>query len=207
MPRKYWQQKNRYCWNSNLDEDMFLCLVKLYCKGRSCSQAARIIRRYARKNQIKSISRQTINRYFLLFGDYLYAKLPKEYQFAHVKLEGGEEFAGVELPEEYTIQLIIMALHQALYGKLDYRDQINKILISSATPESYAQLVKFSKSKRGIPITAFITHFTLSLWLMLVKTTHPNQPPAKALFEVMIGFFEEAPIGTFELRSIRLIRN
>ncbi|MBL4617745.1 MAG: hypothetical protein JKY46_08610 [Robiginitomaculum sp.] len=207
MPRKYWQQKNRYCWNSNLDEEMFLCLVKLYCKGHSCSKAARVIQRYARVKQTRTISRQTINRYFLLFGDYLYAKLPRKYQFAHVKLEGGEAFAGVEIPEEYTIQLIIMALHQALYGKLDYRDQINKILISSATPESYAQLVKLSKSKRGIPITAFITHFTLCLWLMLVKTTHPDQDPSTALFEMMIAFFEEAPIGTFELRSIRLVRN
>lgn len=207
MPRKFWKQKNRYCWNTNLSEDIFRALLKLYCTGYSCSDAARIIERYARRYAFKKVSRQTANRYYLLFGDYLYAMLPEPYKFADIELEESEGGPGnTKYPENYDRQLIIMSLHQALYEKLDRKDKINKTLIGVKTQDIHKLLQTLSRSKRGIPITAFSAHYSLCFWLLLIQGIRPDESPSKALFHYLIETMEEFPIGTFEMASIRIVR-
>jgi len=208
LPRKYWTMKNRYCWNANLGEDMFLCLLKLYCEGRNCSQATRIIARYARRHCVKALSRQTASRYYLLFGDYCYAALPQEYDFLHVDLERGEQaLADRDYSDGYSQQLILMALHQTLYGKLEWNDTINKLLISNKTQDVYNDLVMQSKSKHGIPIETFCAHFAFCMWQSLIQTLRPGVHPSRALYVYMKELMEESPIGSFEMRRIRLVRN
>ena len=208
MPRKAWIQKNRYCWNANLSEDTFLRLLRLYCTGYTCSDAARILTRFAKMYDVKKISRQTANRYYLLFGDYLYAMLPEEYRFADLELESEEGALEVsDAPPHYETQIILMGLYQAFYNKLDYRDEINKTVVGNTTQEIHKLLATLSRAKRGIPIKAFAGHFSLCIWLLLIQAIRPGESPAKALFELVRDTMEESPIGTFELTSIRVEKN
>lgn len=156
----------------------------------------------------KGISRQSANRYYLLFGDYLYAMLPEEYQFADIELELAKGLPeGMAFPDGYVTQLVVMALHQALYERLDHNDPINKVLLGNTTQETFEILSRQSRYKRGIPIETFCAHMAFVLWQSIVKEEHPNELPGRALFELMKETITEHPIGSFELISIRLVRN
>lgn len=209
MPRKEWRYKNRYCWNSNLSEELFLNLLKLYCHGHNCSKATKILGRYAKRFTKETLSRQTANKYYLLFNDYLYWLLPEEQQFAHVPLDRAEDAnpKTQEYAPEYNSLLILLGLYQAFYGKIDYRDEINNTLLGYKTQDMHAILTKFSKSKRGFPLETFCGHFAFCMWLVKIKELYPEEHPPRALYVHMKENMQQAPIGTFYMESVRIVRS
>lgn len=206
MPRKYWAWKNRYCWNSNLDEAAFLRILKLYCQGFTCSKAARFLARHERIYGVKKVSRQTINRYYLMFGDYLYFMLPDELKFAHqLPDDFDENDPGYDA--EYFIQQSIMNLHHTLYEKVNYRDSINNTLLTNKTQLMYTLIKNQSQDRCGLPLKTFANHFTLSFWYLLIPAIYPNETRSKALYKHMKALLEESPLGSFEMTKIRIERN
>lgn len=207
MPRKEWVWKNRYCWNSNLDEALFLRMLRLYCRGVSASRAARILARHHRRFDTGKLSRQSLTRYYLLLGDYLYDLLPPDYKFADLVLdEGNGENNGAERDADYDIQLILMALRHILYDKVAWNDPMNKALIGNSTQAIHAILKEHSIARRGIPAETFCTHFAYAMWRILIEAYKPDQRPAHALYEFLTEILEARPIGSFELLSVRLVR-
>lgn len=207
MPRKAWKQKNRYCWNSNLNEEMFLVLLRLYCTGYTCSHAARIIARYGRRYSREKISRQTVNRYYLMFGDYLYELLPDRYKAEHIPLEPDDDMPDDEEARQRYIALVILAaVHQVLYEKLDYDDHIYKIITSNQTFQIDKVLKKLSKSKRGYPLETFSVHFAFCLWYFLIQHIRPGEPTWKALYEVMKEALKAEPLDIRYNRSLRIVK-
>ena len=211
MPRKFWKQKNRYCWNSNLSEEVFLCLLRLYCTGYNCSQATRIIGRYARRYSRKRISRQTANRYYLLFGDYLYEMLPDWLKVENIDLEPfGEKEFGTALdaqdPKSKNAVVILTALHRALYNKLAWNDPINQIAVGVSVQAIYELLTVFSRSKRGYPLETFCCHYAYCIWCILIMDARQGEPVWKTLFNYLRDSMKTRPIGTFHLNSIRIVQ-
>lgn len=207
MPRKKWIWKNRYCWNSNLEEPLFLRVLRLYCRAISASKAARILKRHDRRFGDGKLSRQGVTRYYLLFGDYLYDLLPQDYRFAELELDDGDDSRAMTDSEAYETQLILMALRHVLYDKTAWNDPMNKTLIGNATQPIHAILKDMSWARRGIPMETFCGHFAYAMWLILIEAYKPDQKSTHALFEFLVEIFEARPIGSFELTSIRLVRN
>ena len=208
MPRREWEWKNRYCWNNNLDERSFLRLLELYCSGKTCTGAAATIKAEAARRRLKPISRQSANRYYLLFGDYLYAMLPEQYRFTEIELELAEGLPeGMAFPEGYVTQLVLMAFHRALYDKLDHTDPINKVLLGNTTQETFEVLARQSRSRRGIPVETFCAHMAFTLWHSIMKEEQPGRDPGRALFALMKETLKPHPIGSFEMFSYRLVRD
>lgn len=182
-------------------------LLELYCAGESCSKAARIIKSEAEKQGLKPISRQSANRYYLLFGDYLFAMLPEAYRFTEVKLALADDLPdGTVFPEGYVQHLVAVALHNVLYDKLDRDSPINKVLVGNTTQETFDMMAKQSRAMRGIPLETFWVHLAFNFWYSIMKEEQPGQDPGAALFELMKATLREHPIGSFELRSTRLVR-
>ncbi|WP_262694685.1 hypothetical protein [Kordiimonas aquimaris] len=207
MPRAFWAWKNRYCWNSNVREGVFLSLLKYQCLGKSCSEATRLINERAKKRGEKGISRQSANRYYLLFRDYLYAMLPHQYKFTDVELELAKGLPeGTTFPDGYVTQLVVMAMHQALYNRLDRNDPINKVLLGNTTQETYELLIRQSRSKCGIPIETFCGHMAYVLWISIMKEEQPDKDPGLALYREVKSTMIKHPIGSFEMRTTRLVR-
>ena len=64
MPRAAYTPKNRYCWNSNVSEAMFLAILNQWCRGQTATKAVSVVNRWARLNGGRKVSRQTVNNYF-----------------------------------------------------------------------------------------------------------------------------------------------
>jgi len=208
LPRAFWDWKNHYCWNSNLDERTFLRLLQLYCHGVTCSKATTTIKEEAGKRGFKPISRQSVNRYYLLFGDYLFAMLPEAYRFTEIELALADGLPeGMEFPDGYVQQLVAVAMHNVLYDRLDHNDPINKALIGNTTQETHDMMARQSKAMRGIPLETFWVHLAFNFWHSIMKEEQPKTDPGKALFKLMKQTLKQHPIGSFELRSTRLVRN
>ena len=205
MPRTHWEWKNRYVWNSNLEEDVFLRILKLYCQGVTCTKAAKQLARHALMFGSRKISRQTINRYYLLLGDYLYTMLPDELKFAHQVPDDFDENDPV-YNAEYFIQQSIMNLHHTLYEKVHYKDSINNTLLTNKTQDIYLFIKQQSRERRGIPLETFANHFALSFWYLFIPYHYPDEDRGKALYKHMQLLLEENPLGSFELIQIRLVR-
>ena len=134
MPRKAWKQKNRYCWNSNLNEEMFLVLLRLYCAAYTCTRAKDVVARYAKRHSQRQISRQTINRYYLMFGDYLYELLPDQYRVENFPLEPDDDMPTDEGERQRYVALqVLLHVHWVLYDRLAASSPANAILISNKT--------------------------------------------------------------------------
>lgn len=209
MPRKFWVQKNRYCWKSNLTEQEFLCLLRLYGVGYTCTKSAVIMARYARRFGCRKVSRQTINRYFLLFGDYLYGMLPERFQVENIPLEppGEDEGDLAQMPKhEMNALVVLSAVHGVLYERLAWNDDINKIILSNKTHPVFHWLKAFSRAKRGYPIETFCAHFAYSQWSLLISSLRPDEPIWKALFALMRDAMEEHPLDMRTHRSLRILK-
>ena len=207
MPRKFWKQKNRYCWNSNLDEEMFLVLLRLYCIGYTCSRAARIIARYARKYRRNRISRQTINRYYLMFGDYLYEMLPDKFKVENFPLEPNEDTpADDEQRRLYNANVVLISLREVLYDRLEWDDAANQILIGISTAPLHLLLSALSKARRGYPLETFNAHFAYCVGSILISDVRPDEPRWRALYDVMRDTLESEPLDVRYNRSLRILK-
>ena len=58
MPRKFYIPKNRYVKNSNLDEDLFLSILRLWCEAKAASAVSKDL----------SISKVTVHKYYQALG-------------------------------------------------------------------------------------------------------------------------------------------
>lgn len=203
MPRKHWVMKNRYCWNATLDEEAFLRILKLYTRGRTASHSARVIARHASRFGARKVSRQAINRYHLLFGDYLYAMLPDSLKFAH-QLPDDFDPDDPEYNADYFIKQSIMNLHHTLYEKVGYRDPVNDSLLTNKTQDMYKFIKRQSQARCGLTLETFANHFALSFWHLYIRAIDPLQPIGRALYEHLKATMEEYPLGSFEMLSIRL---
>ena len=183
-------------------------LLQLYCHGVTCSKATTTIKEEAGKRGFKPISRQSVNRYYLLFGDYLFAMLPEAYRFTEIELALADGLPeGMEFPDGYVQQLVAVAMHNVLYDRLDHNDPINKALIGNTTQETHDMMARQSKAMRGIPLETFWVHLAFNFWHSIMKEEQPKTDPGKALFKLMKQTLKQHPIGSFELRSTRLVRN
>lgn len=181
-------------------------MLKLYCYDRTCTRAANVIARFAKRFDSKKISRQTINRYYLLFGNYLYTLLSGDQKFAHIELEKEEGFEDVDFPPKYVFKLVLTALHNVLYNKLAYDEPLNKILIGNTTQEAHKRLKNSSLLRRGISRQSIGLHFTLCVWLDKMTVDYEKQHPSRALFASLREKMEERPIGAFYMPDYRLVR-
>ena len=209
MPRKEWIQKNRYCWNSNLDEDAFLRLLRLYCAGRPCSRAARVLARYARRYDAQKVSRQTVNRYCLLFGERLYDLLPEQFKDADLGTQfrlagrGRKRIAPEQLEPP---RLLLRIAHGVLYEKFQRDDAFNEALIGRVTVPLHDEFKVLSKGKRGMPVETFAAHFAFTAWMLLLAQLQPDEPTPRVLFELMKNEFEESPLDTRSHDAVRLVK-
>ena len=204
MPRKFWKQKNRYCWNSNLSEEVFLLLLRLYCMGSTCSYAARVVERCCRRFGGTKVSRQTVNRYFLMFGDYLYEMLPDRHKPERFTLELGDDApADPEQRQLMAAAHVLGGIYLALYEKLDHTDPVNQIIIHRGTVAIHDYLKACSRDRRGYPVHTFSAHFALCAWFFLAQSLRTNEAFHKALYGLLKATLEDQPLDPRHNRSLR----
>lgn len=72
MPRKNYQQKNKYVWNTNLSEEVFARVLLGWCDHESATETAQWVSDWALTNGHKRITRETVSRYFIELGVHLW---------------------------------------------------------------------------------------------------------------------------------------
>ena len=130
-----------------------------------------------------------------MFGDYLYEMLPDRFKVENFPLELDEDTpADEEVRRIYHANVVLISLRQVLYDRLEWDDEVNKILIGSATAPLHHVLSALSKARRGYPLETFNAHFAYCVWTILISDVRPGEPIWRALYNLMKDTLEAEPL-------------
>ncbi|TVZ39768.1 hypothetical protein P886_4176 [Alteromonadaceae bacterium 2753L.S.0a.02] len=176
--------RNRYCINSNLNEEQFLFVIKLWCRNYSVSKATNLAKRWSSLFSQPTISRQSISRYFIALGDRLWEPVEKNLGLVWDAWAWTIwYYVHVDPQHEDSIFKEVLLDHQAYY-------------ISSDFFPIFRRVRKQSISSKGIPLKRFTSHLGRVFYLWGFEDKHRRKS-----FEWLSGDFEQYPLNFSTIES------
>ncbi|MGH1432545.1 MAG: hypothetical protein ACRBB4_15690 [Neptuniibacter sp.] len=196
MPRKIYKQKNRYVYNANLSEEVFLGVLEGWCHHETAADTAERVSKWALGNGDKSISRESVSKYFKELGVHLWVA-----SGLCGFLKGQKLFAPESVEARDLAVVQVLKLYDIIAKKYDLDRLRDQRLTDGMTWSVYSDLPVMAlmhefKMTNGFPKEWTHAHISRSFILTALVTDDGLKPDeaVDTFYCYMVSFLENYPL-------------